>query len=87
MNDLISRDDAIKAFEEEKQKAKDIRDDFAKLPDSWIEQEFYVHEERAWAKAIRIVKEMNSAVMYPQVDGVTVTVVDSWKNRRKNKWS
>lgn len=66
MSDLISRDDAIKAFEEKKQKAKEIRDDFAKFPDSVFEQSIYNEAVKAWRTAINIVKEL------PTVDAVEV---------------
>ena len=66
MNELMSRDDVIKAFEEEKQKAKDIRDDFAKFPNSVFEQSIYNEAVKAWRTAINIVKEL------PTIDAVPV---------------
>ena len=58
MSDPISRDDAIKAFEKEKQKAKEIRDDFAKFPDSVFEQSIFNEAVKAWRTAINIVKKL-----------------------------
>ena len=83
MSDLISRDDAIKAFEENREKAREDREYFAKYAGTEHEQAICNEAVKAWEKALLIVKQMNSAVMYPQVDGVTVTVVDSGKNRRR----
>lgn len=58
MSDPISRDDAIKGFEEEKRKAKEIRDDFSKFPNSVFEQSIYNEAVKAWRTAINIVKNL-----------------------------
>lgn len=81
MSDPISRDDAIEAFEEEKQKAKEIRDDFAKFPNSVFEQSIYNEAVKAWRLAINIVKKL------PTIDAVPVARCKDCKHYKKSEVS
>jgi len=66
MSDLISRDDAIKAFEDEKQKAREDREYFAKYAGTEHEQAICNEAVKTWRKTIDIVNKL------PTIDAVPV---------------
>ena len=58
MGRMVDADALIKSFEDKLAEAKEIRNYFAKLPNSIFEQSLYNEAAKAWKMGIRIAREM-----------------------------